>query len=36
MAEDVPECKEVGGLAILMMKIKRRPNGRLFYLGIAP
>jgi hypothetical protein len=29
MAEDVPECKEVGGLVILMMKIIGRPNGRL-------
>jgi hypothetical protein len=30
MDEDVPECEEVGGLAILVMKIKRRPDGRLF------
>lgn len=34
MAEDVPECKEVGGLVILMMETIRRPDGRLFYCGL--
>jgi hypothetical protein len=30
MAEDIPERQEVGGLVILMMKIKKRPDGRFF------